>query len=660
MSYQVNAELPDHIRGVLPDAAQTRFRMTANNVLAKKGSDKTAIRQAWLVVKSDWEKGSEGCWVRKDAAPAPTSSSSSIQGATHLNRFLSGCKKKKNKHSLEKAVPRTLYICRYVQNAQDIIDWAKSQGFKTTLKPTDLHVTVIHSSKAVDWMAMGQADDDDEDDTVDGTLTVAPGGPRLIEPLGDKGAVVLLFASQDLDERNAELRAAGASSDYEGYQSHITITWDATGVDLSTVKPYQGPIVLGPEVFAEIDNNWSDNITEKCLYSLQSAGLITKAGWGSVKDHGSGNPYHDASDGKFTSGPGAGGAAHFTAHTAGKVAAALAVDHTFSRLHDWFTNSKVDGNASTSDHVKAVDAKLAVPKTQHSVAATVAKEVVHALIVLGIEALTVTALGKVAKVLMPFLSGPVKQTATAAASVVLGRIARQIPIGTAVKTMGAALGFITTHRLKGALVKAEITTDDLVQFQISRLQEVLKDLDPSDLAVQRAEAFLQSTDPVMLKNILNDLEDAGLTGIDQTIADHAMDARVVKVDQSLGLVMGFAIICKQDGSDYFDLNIDRDTGERVPEHITETAMLKAATSFMQSARVAKEMHGGDSRGTVVFAFPLTTDIAKALGIQTKTTGLLIAMKPDAAMFAKYLSKELTGFSIGGSRLKVENVNTEVQ
>lgn len=125
-------------------------------------------------------------------------------------------------------------------------------------------------------------------------------------------------------------------------------------------------------------------------------------------------------------------------------------------------------------------------------------------------------------------------------------------------------------------------------------------------------------------------------------------AKVCKVDASLGLVMGFAIICKEDGEDYFDLQGD---------HIPEDTMLKASMDFMQNSQIVKEMHQGEQTGSVVFAFPLTTDIAKAFGITTEKTGLMIAAKPDdPSTLAKFQSGELTGFSIGGYRLEDEEVD----
>ncbi len=126
-------------------------------------------------------------------------------------------------------------------------------------------------------------------------------------------------------------------------------------------------------------------------------------------------------------------------------------------------------------------------------------------------------------------------------------------------------------------------------------------------------------------------------------------ARVVKVDESHGLVFGYAIVCKRDGEDYYDLQGD---------HIPEDAMLGAAVEFMEHSRTAKEMHAGDAKGSIVFAWPLTTDIAKAFDIEPKTTGLMIAMKPDdPAMLAKFRDGTYTGFSIGGRRIDDEIVES---
>lgn len=147
--------------------------------------------------------------------------------------------------SLDDAAPMSLYVSRKVLNADEIISWAKSQGFKTTLPADDLHVTVMFSRVAVDWMKIGQ--DWSE------TLSIGKGGPRLVERFGG-GATVLLFSSWELSYRHGDMRQKGAKYTHEEYQPHITISYEFEG-DINSIEPYTGPIELGPEIFEEIDED---------------------------------------------------------------------------------------------------------------------------------------------------------------------------------------------------------------------------------------------------------------------------------------------------------------------------------------------------------------------------------------------------------------------
>jgi hypothetical protein len=133
-----------------------------------------------------------------------------------------------------------------------------------------------------------------------------------------------------------------------------------------------------------------------------------------------------------------------------------------------------------------------------------------------------------------------------------------------------------------------------------------------------------------------------------TSKEKTIYGKVAKVDDDLGLVFGFAIVCKEGGEEYFDVQGD---------HIPEATMVEASADFMINSRVAKEMHSGEATGSVVFAFPLTADIAKAMGLgEPERTGLMIAMKPDTdEQLAKFRSGEFTGFSIGGRRILDEEV-----
>lgn len=163
--------------------------------------------------------------------------------------------------ALTDARPRSLYVSRKLLNADELIRWAKAQGFETTQPGSAMHVTLAFSRKPVDWMQVG--DDWNSDDQ--GRLRVKPGGPRTVEPLGDKGAVVLMFRNDALEWRHRRIHedAVGAQWDFPEYQPHVTITWDAPAdFDLSKVEPYTGPLVFGPEIFAEVVDDWEKTISE--------------------------------------------------------------------------------------------------------------------------------------------------------------------------------------------------------------------------------------------------------------------------------------------------------------------------------------------------------------------------------------------------------------
>ncbi|MDQ1446811.1 MAG: putative phage serine protease XkdF [Acidimicrobiaceae bacterium] len=148
-----------------------------------------------------------------------------------------------------------------------------------------------------------------------------------------------------------------------------------------------------------------------------------------------------------------------------------------------------------------------------------------------------------------------------------------------------------------------------------------------------------------------------------TKAIRKVEVSVCKVDKKLGLVFGYALICATKNAagefePYYDQgSVDEDDGEMYADHISEDEMIVAVTDFMQSARIAKEMHDGSERGAVVHSFPLTEDIAKALSIDAQMTGWLVAMKPDPDMLAKFERGELTGFSIGGGGVRSKETTT---
>jgi hypothetical protein len=94
-----------------------------------------------------------------------------------------------------------------------------------------------------------------------GRIQVKPGGARAFERF-EGGATVLQFVSNDLQWRHESMVASGAVWEYDDYIPHITITYGETPDD---VEPYQGPLVLGPEIFEEIQHGNQNDIEEVTL-----------------------------------------------------------------------------------------------------------------------------------------------------------------------------------------------------------------------------------------------------------------------------------------------------------------------------------------------------------------------------------------------------------
>lgn len=138
--------------------------------------------------------------------------------------------------------PRSLYARRMLVNIADVRNWAISQGLKDI--EAGLHVTIMYSTAQFDWMQLGPSWDDE--------LVVAKGGPRVVERMNADGPIALKFTSSSLKWRHQEMIEAGAIHPYEDYQPHLTLTYNAEGVDLDAIEVYQGELRFGPELFSEI------------------------------------------------------------------------------------------------------------------------------------------------------------------------------------------------------------------------------------------------------------------------------------------------------------------------------------------------------------------------------------------------------------------------
>lgn len=116
------------------------------------------------------------------------------------------------------------------------------------------------------------------------------------------------------------------------------------------------------------------------------------------------------------------------------------------------------------------------------------------------------------------------------------------------------------------------------------------------------------------------------------------EVKVLKYDQDLGLVIGWGAVCTEDGEPYYD---------RQGDHFPEDEMLRASLDFMRKSRAMDAMHEEQKVGDVVFAFPMTSEVMDALGLEGSRTGLVVGVCPNEETLAKFESGEYKAFSIGG-------------
>jgi 2'-5' RNA ligase len=146
---------------------------------------------------------------------------------------------------------KMLYVYRPLLNAEDVVKWAKSVGFKTTIDPSDMHVTIAYSREPVDWDQFGEQ------------MKYVSVLYNYIIKQFDGGATVLSFNSEILHNRWKQFLEGGASWDYPDYNPHVTLTYKAEDLDITSIPPYKGVLMFGQEVFKELDLDYKDTIVEK-------------------------------------------------------------------------------------------------------------------------------------------------------------------------------------------------------------------------------------------------------------------------------------------------------------------------------------------------------------------------------------------------------------
>lgn len=126
--------------------------------------------------------------------------------------------------------------------------------------------------------------------------------------------------------------------------------------------------------------------------------------------------------------------------------------------------------------------------------------------------------------------------------------------------------------------------------------------------------------------------------------------KVVKVNEELRLVFGWANVTMYDGEEVIDTQNDV---------MDSQVLVKGFMDFMSESRVGGVMHLRDQNGApvgageIVFAFPFTADVKKAMGIDIPEEGVVIGFRADSdAVWEAVKSRKLQAFSIAGQAVRV--------
>jgi len=122
--------------------------------------------------------------------------------------------------------------------------------------------------------------------------------------------------------------------------------------------------------------------------------------------------------------------------------------------------------------------------------------------------------------------------------------------------------------------------------------------------------------------------------------------KIIKVDEALGLVFGWGFICTEDGAPHHDTQED---------HISVEEMFKSTADFMLESRVMDSMHDQVQSGDVVYAMPMSRDVADAFNMELPRDdagraleGFMMCVKPHSeAELEKFRDGTYTGFSLEG-------------
>ena len=141
------------------------------------------------------------------------------------------------------------YVSVKVKNNLELYEWFKNQNIDV-LDKEDLHCTLAYSKKEFKHVL------NDSDILVNSSSI-----HNKLEPLGDEGAIVMKFDSEEMNKRFNQCIKEGALYDYPQYIPHISISYNGKDIDLDKIKVPDFDIILCDETTEELDLDWKDKLS---------------------------------------------------------------------------------------------------------------------------------------------------------------------------------------------------------------------------------------------------------------------------------------------------------------------------------------------------------------------------------------------------------------
>lgn len=127
-----------------------------------------------------------------------------------------------------------MIVTRPLLNTEDLAAWARGEGFHD-LRPSSWHLSVVRFSENPPGMTFDRS-----------VVVVPPSQGRRVRRFGP--FTVLTFSSFVLHARHRALIAAGGRWDHTPYRPHVTFSVENESAP-DSVKPFEGPLTFGPEVW---------------------------------------------------------------------------------------------------------------------------------------------------------------------------------------------------------------------------------------------------------------------------------------------------------------------------------------------------------------------------------------------------------------------------